>query len=178
MLYVHSIDGDIVNVINTKNGEIKPIPRGFIYQILYSGVSIVGVLNDSIVTSSTEWLEEAFFNECLSLVTMRLLNKSFSNDYERFKFLVQEFSNCYKDVFDLSLTPVISCSRWHFVADCICEYIKRNNTSCVVERQKVVYTDSICYKQVYKNTGIQILEGISVIKGYPRPVYKIKYQDL
>lgn len=135
MLYVHSIDGDTINVINTKNGEIKPIPRGHIYQILHSGVSIVGVLNDRIVTCSNEWLEEAFFNECVTLLGLKLKNKLFVDNTEMFKFVVQEFSSYYKGVYDLNLTPVISGSRWHFVADCVCDLIQRNKNSCVVENR-------------------------------------------
>ena len=156
MLYVCGINGDSINVIDTNDSIVETVTREAVFNLRKQGVFIAGVTDESIDVCNGAWLEDEFFQYCIGIINNKFNRRPFKSDEEIFKFLVIEFNSLYKGVKNLSATPVVSDSMYHFTADCIAEICRLHNMSCKVFKSGTVLYSEVTSTRVYKNLGITV----------------------
>lgn len=175
MKYVSNIVGDYVSITDTKDGLTKNISKKDVYIAIELGVLIVGASSTQISICSEENLTGAYLTYVISNIRLAMEDYKIVEDYELFTRLYSLCLKYYDEVKDLKVTPVIKCSKYNFIADCIARVCSKIYCDCI-STNGVVSGFSPQYtviNEVYKNLGIKVYK----CKSFGRKVYAVSYMN-
>lgn len=153
MLYVCIVDDRGIGVIDTTDAVLEFVTRETLFGLRDKGIKIAGMTDDSINICSGDWLEDEFFQCCVQKVNSEFKKKRFKDDKEIMGYLTTSFLREFKDVANLKMTPVYSCSMWCFVCDCIKEVCRLGGIDCYASKASKNDSFMPSAKLVYQHTS-------------------------